>query len=589
MLAHVENTDLEAAPQIADRSPDVLRQHVLHALSLRLDVLHRRMTIPVEMLLDTSDFEVISSCSSPLEASPTQTISIPSAFAWIDGDEFSKDFRRLNPKDPYSQLWNKFWGNTSQFEVTEVQEGAAAVPASNRAGDSPSAAEQDDRIPGCRVLDIGVPNLILRLFVRMGRRDFRQSGSSWVTRASSIWTLYALIRRLAGRKATILHRGKENILFVQEGVYEFCDTKFYRYFDANVWALVDSDIAPDGLPRSLVRREAALFVVFATFPSEQRWECVLESASQILVTMNPWTRWEIHQAALAQGSVDLKSVDEAFDLLGPLPRLCVDLPLRPKDFERYKAHLERTLSGRSSWNPPSCLIESGALHVDKSLPLNLVVVSRAERNDVESEMSLPLITRYVARRLAAISAFNGHLSQKDDVQAYKFFTTLPDAHSLDALLWDVHARKALKFSSPSIYLSEMRRREKNSRSFRLDSTTSSFSHWFSLSYKERFYVDEDLKDLERDTQYLSLDNGQQLFHSFCIRNGFLYIFRLTMAAEEHVDLGLLHFFAGRGGVPEVDKWRFVFMVPYGHQMSCIVPQDENLAQIVFYTQQYSLP
>ncbi|KAL6300213.1 hypothetical protein BKA93DRAFT_752871 [Sparassis latifolia] len=563
------------------------------------------------MLLDTSDFEVISSNSSPLEASPTQTISIPSAFAWIDGDEFSKDFRRLNPKDLYSQLWDRFWGDTSQFEVTEVQEGASAVPTSNGAGDSPSAAEQDDRIPGCRILDIGVPNLIQRLFVRadyirlfncLEKRRLELTGANGPPGlpavgilmghpgvGKSIWTLYALIRRLAGRKATILHRGRENILFVQEGVYEFCDTKFYRYFDADVWALVDSDIAPDGLPRSLVRREAALFVVFATFPSEQRWECVLESASQILVTMNPWTRWEIHQAALAQGSVDLKSVDEAFDLLGPLPRLCVDLPLRPKDFERYKAHLERTLSCRSSWNPPSCLIESGALHVDKSLPLNLVVVSRAERNDVESEMSLPLITRYVARRLAAISAFNGHLSQKDDVQAYKFFTTLPDAHSLDALLWDVHARKALKFSSPSIYLSEMRRREKNSRSFRLDSTTSSFSHWFSLSYKERFYVDEDLKDLERDTQYLSLDNGQQLFHSFCIRNGFLYIFRLTMAAEEHVDLGLLHFFAGRGGVPEVDKWRFVFMVPYSHQMSCIVPQDENLAQIVFYTQQYSLP
>ncbi|KAL6300214.1 hypothetical protein BKA93DRAFT_867894 [Sparassis latifolia] len=563
------------------------------------------------MLPDTSDFEIILSDSSSLNTSPAQTrlISIPSAFAWIDAEEFSKDFRKLSPKDPYSQLWDRFWGDASQFEVTKVQEGGSAdVPTPNGASNSASTAEEDDHAPGCRIIDIGVSNFMPKVFIRA---DYMRIYTRFEDRRIELTGANGLpglpaVGILTGHPgvATIVHRGRVSILLDQDGVYEFSDTKYYRYFRSDVWVLVDSAIARDGLPSPLVGRDIALFVVFASFPSEQRWECVLDNASHVLVTMYPWTRWEIHQAALAQGSIDLKKVDKAFDLLGPLPRLCIDLLLRSKDLERYEVHLERTLSCRSSWYPPSCFLESGALHVDKSLPLNLVVVSRAERNNVESEMSLPLITPYVARRLTAAYVFRGYSFRKNDIHAYKFFTTLPDAPHPDALLWDVCARMLLKQSTPNIFMYEMSRvRDNNSLPPAMRNLLRKKAIFLlgpspchrclidrsAVPYKEHFYVNEDLKDLERDIQFLPLDNRQQLFHSFCIRNGFLYIFRLTTAAEEHVDLGLLRFFAGRGGVPEVDKWRFVFLIPGHHKMSCIVTQDEKLAQITFYTHQYTLP
>ncbi|GBE90197.1 hypothetical protein SCP_1900460 [Sparassis crispa] len=581
------------------------------------------------MLPDTSDFEIILSDSSSLNTSPAQTrlISIPSAFAWIDAEEFSKDFRKLSPKDPYSQLWDRFWGDASQFEVTEVQEGPMADAAPlNGAEDLASTAEEEDRLSGCRILDIGVRSFIQKLFIRADyiriydrledRRIELTSANGPPGRPAvgivtghpgvgkSIWVLYALTRRLAERKPTILHRGMEHFLFVEEGVYEFTQTKYYRYFREDVWALVDSDMVPEGLPHSIVRRDAAVFVVFETHPSSERWECVHGIASQIIVMMNPWTSWEIHQAALAQGSIDLRSVDKAFHLLGPLPSLCIDLPLKPREMMLYEAHLERTISCRSSWNPPSCFLESGALQVDKSLPLNLVVISRAERNDVESEMSLPLITPYVARRLTAAYVFQDSSFRKNDIHAYKFFTTLPDSPDPDALLCDVCARRLLKISTPKISMFEMSRVQDNDSLppamrnlllqkaiFLLEASPwyRSLIDWSAVPYKEYFYINEDLKDLERDIQFLPLDNRQQLFHSFCIRNGFLYIFRLTTAAEEHVDLGLLRFFAGRGGVPEVDKWRFVFLIRGDDKMSCIVTQDEKLAQITFYTHQYTIP
>lgn len=110
------------------------------------------------------------------------------------------------------------------------------------------------------------------------------------------WIYYALRRRLAERKPVIWYREQACYLFVEEGVYKAPPQFPPSSFNTVVWTLVDSDESKEGPPPLLVDHETSLFVIYITSPASERWSRMHKTVSVSIVVMNPWTRWEIHQA-----------------------------------------------------------------------------------------------------------------------------------------------------------------------------------------------------------------------------------------------------------------------------------------------------
>jgi hypothetical protein len=64
-------------------------------------------------------------------------------------------------------------------------------------------------------------------------------------------------------------------------------------FQAVAWTLVDSDGTKEGPPNSVMAHGTQHFVIFTTFPVNDRWSHMHKTAFTVVVVMNPWTREEI--------------------------------------------------------------------------------------------------------------------------------------------------------------------------------------------------------------------------------------------------------------------------------------------------------
>jgi len=195
--------------------------------------------------------------------------------------------------------------------------------------------DDDDIIPGCYLLDIGIEGLnITKLWVRAeyirvydfieyyhknpsfprerapavvvtGQPGIGMFSSSpflsliltkrHMVKGKSVWIHYALRRRLAESKPVIWYREQTCYLFTQEGVYEAPPGHKPSFFKTFVWTLVDSDESKDGVPPQLVPHGTRHFVIYTTSPHKDRWLRLRKTVRSTLVTMNPWTRAEILQ------------------------------------------------------------------------------------------------------------------------------------------------------------------------------------------------------------------------------------------------------------------------------------------------------
>ncbi|KIM80660.1 hypothetical protein PILCRDRAFT_822388 [Piloderma croceum F 1598] len=149
-------------------------------------------------------------------------------------------------------------------------------------------------------------------------------------------------RCCAEQQPFVFYRNETCYLFVQEGVFEaparFSSHQYHKY----VWALVDADETTSGIPEGLIARFTRLLTIYSTSPDRSRWARVHKTVDERVLVMNPWTRKEIHRAApLRLTDPDLDLIDELFDELGPVPRLCIDFD--EDKLEDYKKDLKKVL------------------------------------------------------------------------------------------------------------------------------------------------------------------------------------------------------------------------------------------------------
>jgi hypothetical protein len=85
-------------------------------------------------------------------------------------------------------------------------------------------------------------------------------------------------------------------MFVKDGVYQVGEHFQAAEYQSVVWVLVDSDESESGVPEVLITQNSPFFVIYTSFPAEERWSRMNKTMFNAVIVMNPWTRKEIHQA-----------------------------------------------------------------------------------------------------------------------------------------------------------------------------------------------------------------------------------------------------------------------------------------------------
>jgi hypothetical protein len=90
-------------------------------------------------------------------------------------------------------------------------------------------------------------------------------------------------------------------------------------------------------------------------------------------------------------------VNETFDLLGPVPRLCVDSS--SEELEEYKNAVNKTLSGITAVQIETLIKDTYALSMD-AVSHKICLLSRQQRDDVHSPAVVAPITHSIQSRLS---------------------------------------------------------------------------------------------------------------------------------------------------------------------------------------------
>jgi hypothetical protein len=112
----------------------------------------------------------------------------------------------------------------------------------------------------------------------------------------STWLYYALRRSLSERRPTIFRYRNEPYIFVEDGVFFMRDHFQLAQYKSVVWALVDADESPNGIPEEYVGRNTSFFVIFPTSLATENWSRIETTTSNTVIIMDPWSRGEIHRA-----------------------------------------------------------------------------------------------------------------------------------------------------------------------------------------------------------------------------------------------------------------------------------------------------
>ena len=252
-----------------------------------------------------------------------------SSLVSVVGDGFVDDWktRIISNNDRLAKFHAKFWG---------VADTGGEREDDNDMEIDDSAAEDDDIIPGCYVLDSGIRGAEGKIGVRADYiRIFRFAEKFYTKHVSNslspclvitgqpgigelfdvvimlilltyhilllgktLWRWYALRVCCAQKKPVIFYQDNVCWLFVEEGVFEQ-PTSFHAWqYNTIIWTLVDSvdTPTPSGLPTGLTTHGTQHFIIYTTPPTPLRWSKLHQSMLRTVCVMNPWTKAEIHRA-----------------------------------------------------------------------------------------------------------------------------------------------------------------------------------------------------------------------------------------------------------------------------------------------------
>ena len=275
-------------------------------------------------------------------------------------------------------------------------------------------------------------------------------------------------------------------------------------------------------------------------------------------------------------------VTEIFDKLGPTPRLCSGILKDPVLLKHYEHVLDRTISNLTIGRLER-LRYSAPLALD-SLSRKICLISREDPDVVQSLYVLALATNFIAFRLAA--QFR-NLEQREQIRLYHRLEWHPQSRPVAGAIYDAMVLSRLqggmplelipmvkldasgkgKAQRPRWHSSHMCIHDEALEESRRHALTKRFL--VEIQPTETFeYTDDKLEPIRPNVLYIPKVTNQTAIDSFILVDGFFFLFQISIASTHVINPRLIDV-AKKLNIPEMDKWRFVFIIP--PDLTLVVP------------------
>lgn len=290
-------------------------------------------------------------------------------------------------------------------------------------------------------------------------------------------------------------------------------------------------------------------------------------------------------------SRDLSTVLRLYDELGPTPRLCLhftDLEIQAfiKDRNAVVRSIEDFTSGKRLFD--QLCTDAGSLKMD-TMSHKICLIRRLSRHVNTVDFTINPMSDSVAK---ALTCRLEELNEAELLRMWGKFSQYGDARGMTGSIFEAYVhqqfRKLISFEA-----SPMRRgTQANSRwyaPFSLDipsSTTTSVRPIPSTTISEPKTVvyHKETLTIEADTYYIPRSSTQVALDSFIMHKGVLYIFQCTGGKNHKIKDGVVTFLESCQGLPSVNQWRFIFVVPNDlESFSCPASRNEVISQLNPYT------
>ena len=282
-------------------------------------------------------------------------------------------------------------------------------------------------------------------------------------------------------------------------------------------------------------------------------------------------------------------INETFDLLGPVPRLCIDFS--SDELEEYKQALNTALSDITVKTIEKLIKDTSALSMDK-VSHKICLLSRGQRDNVHSPAVVAPITPSIQSRLS--TRFR-NLHRDEQIRLYKYFERVPESRKVAGIFYEAIVQSYLQDGRilklvPMVTLEETKRKRSEDESQHqwysshiiihnpaLEARRLKVLNSFDVNiHPNRIleYSDNGLQSIEPNVFYVPEMTNQKAFDSFVLLDGLLYIFQITVGVHHDINRGLIDV-ADKSSFPPRDQWRFTFIIP--PNMTLTVPRPWRLA------------
>ncbi|KIM90035.1 hypothetical protein PILCRDRAFT_812840 [Piloderma croceum F 1598] len=456
-------------------------------------------------------------------------------------------------------------------------------------GEGEATDEDDDILPGCYDLDISIDGMapsslwIRADYIRIYNffqahydkhaHPMARAPSAVLTGqpgiGKSFWIYYAARRRMAETKPFIWFYKANYYLFVDEGVYKLPPDWRHDDFLCIMWTLVDSDQNRPDVPVYLIPHGTCLFVMYVTSPVAKRWSRMNKTTRRIVLIMNPWGRREIQRAARLSPleTITETHVNETFDELGPVPRLCIDQT--SDEQAEYRSALHQAISKITTDEIQKLTQNTSGLTMN-AISQKICLLSRQQRDDVHSQAVVAPITDSIKSRLS--NQFR-NLPRAEQIRLYKFFEKMPELRKTAGIFYQAIVQSRLQ-KSVFLELVPMVKLEKRKRSKTLPQghLSNILMHNPSLEASRQQALGQRLAVKIQPKKTLEYtDDGLQSIEP-----------DMTIALSHDINQGLIAV-ANNYSFPPMEKWRFAFIIPPNLTLSVPRPWKLALRSLFLYS------
>jgi RHS (Retrotransposon Hot Spot) family protein len=373
-------------------------------------------------------------------------------------------------------------------------------------------------------------------------------------------------------------------LFVKEGVFQQdVESVSADGFAPFLWAFVDADARPDGVPKKLFDLHTNLYIMFTTSPKRERWKALMMCTICAEIIMNTWSLEEMrmawaykfsttclywlvpHSAKIRGLTQDQQNLAEAnFKKFGPTPRTCITFV---KHEDLLRAHERRCQAAIADITYDSLrrfVRRGGTLDLDAESHAVLFV----KRNKVEdlSEAYLEPISANIEMQLMDTI---DNLQRLQRIDLYHAFASLDATKTVAGLVYESLGHTLLREGitltlKPMVQSFQRKLFHWNSRSREQASNSMDLDDSEPVSFPPNipFIYEGGLTSVEPNRLYVPKSRNQFAFDSFFKLDARLYIFQLTVAKSHDVKKGIKDSLSGILNIlPPKANWRFVFITP----------------------------